>query len=111
MTDKQRIKMLEEKLAVYEKSPYYGGYMSTLHQLTKWNNELFTNPISLQAVEDGDMRAFDKAMKFLERKKELYEQLEYLRTKLSPEEKADSEKKEVEEHSVEKFILNDGISD
>ena len=106
MTDKQRIKQLEERLQHYEKSPFLGGYLAILKQITQWNNELSMKPIKLAAIEDEDMRAFDKAMKFLEKQKLLYETLDFLREKLTPKEKEDAEKLETTSHSVESFLLN-----
>lgn len=107
--ESDRIKQLEDRLLVYEKSPYLGGYMAILKQITQWNNELSMHPINLSAIEDEDMRAFDKAMKFLEKQKLLYETIDFLREKLTPKEREDSDKKEVEAHSVEKFILQNGV--
>jgi DNA-binding transcriptional regulator YiaG len=107
--ESDRIKQLEVRLLVYEKSPYLGGYMAILKQITQWNNELSMHPIKLSAIEDEDMRAFDKAMKFLEKQKLLYETIDFLREKLTPKEREDSDKKEVEAHSVEKFILQNGV--
>ncbi len=106
MTDKQRIKELEDRLEHYEKSPFLGGYLAILKQITKWNNEMSNNPISLAAIEDDDIKAFDKAMKFLEKQKLLYETLDFLRSKMTAEEKKDVDKLETASHSVESFLLN-----
>jgi len=109
MTDKQRIKQLEERLEVYEKSPFLGGYMAILKQITQWNNEIYNSPIKLSAIEDGDMKAFDKSMKFLERQELLYKTLDFLRSKMTADEKESADKKlEITSHSVEEYLLNQG---
>ncbi len=104
--ESDRIKQLEERLLLYEKSPYLGGYMAILKQITQWNNELAMSPIKLSDVGDGDMRAFDKAMKFLERLEMLYKTLNFLRDKMTASEKESVSKLEVTSHSVEDFLLN-----
>lgn len=110
MTDKERIKQLEELLLVYEKSPYLGGYLAVLKQVTQWNNELSMKPIKLSAVEDDDMKAFDKAMKFLEKQEQLYKTLDFLRSKMTEEEKKEVDTKlETTAHSVEDYLLNNGV--
>lgn len=106
MTDKQRIKQLEERLQLYEKSPFLGGYLAILKQITQWNNEMSNNPIKLAAIGEDDIKAFDKAMKFLEKQKLLYETLDYLRSKMTVEEKKDVDKLESASHSVESFLLD-----
>lgn len=101
-----RIKELEERLAIFEKSPYLAGYLSTLTQLDEWNNEMLGNPISLKSTGDEDMKAFDKAIKFLERKEDLYKQLDYFRDKMTEVDKEEADKKTVDSHSVEKYLMN-----
>jgi hypothetical protein len=107
MTDKQRIKQLEDSLLMYERSPYMGGYIAVLKQITQWNNEMSLRPIKLAAVEDDDMKAFDKAMKFLEKQKLLYETLDFLRSKMTVKEKEDIDKLEISKNSVEDFLLGE----
>lgn len=107
MDYKQRVKQLEDKLLIYEKSPYFGGYIAVLKQITQWNNEMSLRPIKLAAVEDDDMKAFDKAMKFLEKQKLLYETLDFLRSKMTTKEKEDVDKLEINKNSVEDFLLNE----
>lgn len=106
MTDKQRIKELEEKLAVFEKSPYKNGYLSSYTQISTWDKKMIESPISLEAVGEDDLKAFDKAIKYLERKKALFEDLDYFRSKMTAEEKKDVDKLETASHSVESFLLN-----
>ena len=104
--ESQRIKDLEDRLSVYEKSPYLGGYLAILKQITQWNNEMSLRPIKLSAVDDDDMRAFDKAMKFLEKQKLLYETIDFLRSKMTHVEKDRVAKLETTSHSVESFLLD-----
>lgn len=82
------IDQLKEKLKVYEESPLVEGYHAILKQINTWNKDLMDEPTSLKYdpdTGDSDQKAFDKAHKFILSTKELYDQLEYLRLKMSPE--------------------------
>jgi len=99
--DKEKIKQLEEKIAIYEEAPTLRGYLSLRTQLEEWDRELLETPISLKSIGDDDMRAFDKVAKYLERRPTWYKDLENLKASLTPKERDESE----EGGSVEKMLL------
>ena len=67
-------------------SPYYTGYLTMKKQLDTWAEELKASPVGIISKEDDDMKAFDKAHKFLDKMDEFYDKLAYFKTKLSPDE-------------------------
>jgi len=82
--DLKRIKELEERLSVYERSPYKESYMALLTQINDWNEQLTENPINLFA--DNTSKEFDRAHKYFTEQKPYFEQLEYLRKLMNPDE-------------------------
>lgn len=105
MSDKEKIKKLEERLRYFEESPYVDGYNAILNQINTWNKDLQNEPTSLKYDPDSgdaDMKAFDKAHKFIASIDGLYDQLEYLRSKMSPEIAESLLKKQKEQKGSEK---------
>jgi hypothetical protein len=85
---KENIEELKKKLEVYEDSPLKEGYLAILKQINTWNQDLTNEPTSLKYDPDSgdaDMKAFDKAHKFITSIDTLYDKLEYLRGKMNPE--------------------------
>lgn len=84
----QEIDLLKEKLRVYEESPLVEGYNAILNQINTWNRDLQEEPTSLKYnpdTGDSDQKAFEKAHKFILTTQQIYDQLAYLRLKMSPE--------------------------
>lgn len=99
--EKDEIQELKERLKKYEESPLKEGYLAILKQINTWNQDLTNEPTGLKYDPengDADMKAFDKAHKFITSIDTLYDKLEYLRGKMNPEHKAELElKKQTEE--------------
>lgn len=85
MSDKEKIKDLEVRLAYYEESPFAEGYNAVRKQLDNWSNEISEDPVNLRVNSDDDNKAFEKAHKFISTIDVLYDKLEYLRLRLTPE--------------------------
>ncbi len=85
---KEEIEELKNRLKIYEESPLEQGYKAILKQINTWNTDLTNEPTSLKYSPengDADMKAFDKAHKFITSIDTLYDKLEYLRSKMNPE--------------------------
>ena len=76
--------LLRDYMALVE-SPYYTGYVSLLIQIETWNTEIKDEPVKLANKTEEDQRAFEKSHKYFSTINTLYNQLEYLRAKMSPE--------------------------
>jgi hypothetical protein len=88
MKGTEDINALKAKLAIYEESPLVEGYLAILKQINTWNKDLKNEPTSLKYNPDNgdaDMKAFDKAHKFISSIDTLYDKLEYIRGKMNPE--------------------------
>ena len=85
MNLEQKVKELEEKLAVYESSPYKDAYLGVLKQIETCNKDLIDTPAGLRDEEDA--KAFERYDKYILKVDEYYNKLELLRGKMSPEEK------------------------
>jgi hypothetical protein len=85
---KEDIEEIKSRLKIYEESPLEKGYLAILKQIDTWNMDLSNEPTSLKYNPDNgdaDMKAFDKAHKFITSIDTLYDKLEYLRSKMNPE--------------------------
>jgi hypothetical protein len=80
-----KIKELEAKLAIYESSPYKEAYLGVYMTVTRWSNELKDKTFEISSTSDNDVKAFEKAHKASTTMKALFEQLDFLRSKLLPE--------------------------
>lgn len=103
---KAYISFLEHRLDNYEKSPYLKSYLSLLFQINHWNEQLNENPINIFA--DKEAKEFDRAHKYFTEQRPYFEQLDYLRKLMNPDdEKAISEKlKYANLPLAEKMALN-----
>lgn len=79
------VEYLEKKIELYEKSPYSSSYLACKKTIDRWNNQLLDTEISILEAEQKPM--FDMAHKYLTEQKPYIDQLEYLRGKMSPEDK------------------------
>ena len=85
---KENIEEIKNRLKIYEESPLKEGYLAILKQINTWNQDLTNEPTGLTYNPDSgdaDMKAFDKAHKFITSIDTLYDKLEYLRCKMNPE--------------------------
>lgn len=85
---------LKKRLEIYETSPLKEGYLAILKQINTWNRDLSNEPTSLKYDPDNgdaDMKAFDKAHKYISTIDTLYNKLEYLRGLMNPTLKAEAE--------------------
>lgn len=100
------VEYLENRLKVYEQSPYVSSYLSLAQTIDNWNKQLFEHQINILNVEDKPK--FEMAHKFLTEQKPYIEQLEYLRKLMTPEEQREiAKKKSIENVGVaEKMAMN-----
>lgn len=79
---------LREELDRIKSSSFFEPYIALKKQLEHWAKEIRSNPIDLVSGknDDADFRAFDKADKYFTKIKEYYSQLDYLKSRLTPEE-------------------------
>jgi hypothetical protein len=89
---KSRVEELEKKLAVYESSPYKDSYLGVYMTVTRWSKELKDKTFEISSTSDDDVKAFEKAHKASTTMKTLFEQLDFLRSKLLPEQMEDVKK-------------------
>lgn len=87
----RKVKELEDKLAIYESSPYKDGYLGVLTQIETCNKDLNNNPAGLRDEEDE--KSFDKYNKYILSIDVYYQKLELLREKMSPTEKKEVDSK------------------
>lgn len=66
MTDKERIKDLEAKLAVYENSPLVDSYMAIYTQIADWNTALKEKNV-VNILDNKEDKAFDTVSKYFDR--------------------------------------------
>lgn len=81
-----KIKELEDELNRVKKLPYYEAHMADLIQLEYWNKEIQNDPVSINAQEEGDLRAFNKCMEYMKSKYNLMAALEENIKKMFPDE-------------------------
>ncbi len=79
---------VRELISEYEKlteSPYYTGYVALLIQIETWNEEIKSTPVKISDRTEEDQRAFEKSHKYFTTIDLLYNKLEYIRGKMTPE--------------------------
>ena len=92
MSDKDLIKELKAKLAIYESNPFLvESYEAICYQLSSWNDQLKKQPIDLFA--ESTQKEFDRAFKFFAEIDTIYDTLDRLRSRMSPQEQTDVENK------------------
>ncbi len=92
MNLEQKVKELEEKLAVYESSPYKDAYLGLHMTIQRWSLELKDKKFEISSTTDDDMKSFEKAHKTATSMDILFKQLDFLRTKITPEQEAEVRK-------------------
>lgn len=102
------IEYLETQLNKFTNSPYSNSYLSLLFQIENWNKQLTDKPIDL--FKDKEAKEFDRAHKFFTEQKPYFEQLDYLRKLMLPEEQKEIDKKAKENNLgiAEKLALKNG---
>ncbi len=110
---------LENKLAVYERSPYLKTYITILNQIDSFNEQLTIQTVEKtiegQKVEveygkidlfaDKDSKEFDRGWKYLNECVDLNKKLDELRKLMSPEEQKEA-RKLLPNSSAEKYIFD-----
>lgn len=79
------VRELVEDYKNYTESPLEEAYLSILKQINHWLKEIDKSPISIKNTDDSDNKAFEKAHKLMTTLDSLFDKLEYLRSKMSPE--------------------------
>ena len=94
----REIKELKVKLEAYEASPYKDTYLSILKQLQHWSKQLDAEPVDLTTSEDDDdEKAFQKVHLYILNVSKYFEQLQWVKGKLSPSELTDVKKQATSE--------------
>ena len=84
MDKDKRIKELEEELEKFKSSPYVDAYLGLYLTIKRWSGDLKDKHFSISSSEEDDMKAFEKAHKASLSMKDLFEQLDYLKAKITP---------------------------
>ncbi len=88
-------------------SPFYDGYLAVKNTIDNLNNELQDGASKI--VSDSDEKndkQFERCHKYITEMKPYYEQLEYFRSKLSPQEVEDLRNKTIVTHKeLKKFAF------
>ena len=115
------IEELETKLSLYEKSPYVKTYLTLLHQLDDFNEQLTIQEKemnvegTMQKVKFGridlfgtkDEKEFERGFKYMIQVNDLLENIDKIRKKMTTEEKAEVDsniKKPLSEDSAENYL-------
>ena len=106
MDKDKKIEILQQELEKYKKSPYHSAYLALYMTIERWNKDLKENHFSILATDDSDIKAFDKAHKASLSMKDLYEQLDFFRTKITPIELEEVQKTATS--LLEKALQSDG---
>lgn len=105
----KEIEELKARLEVYEGSPYSNAYIGLYETIDRWSGELKTTNFSIQNTGDDDMKAFEKAHKVATSMKVLFDQLDFLRSKMTPQQQDDVKK--VASSIFEKALQSQGELD
>lgn len=87
------VKLIFDEWKTFTDSPYADMYLSVLKQVTSWNQQIKDNEIDLYGSKD--LKEFDRVTKYFAGIKDYSDTLDYLRSKMKPEEvkKVDQEAK------------------
>lgn len=87
------VKYLEQRIKLFEESPYFESYTSVRKQLDNFNKQLLNTPIDLFA-ESTD-KSFDRTKWYFDKILDLNKTLDELRKMMTPEDQVrlDKEKK------------------
>jgi len=111
------IEYLEDRLQLYEKSPFVKSYLTVLGQINDWNDQLTIKKIEtsegdkflgkINLFADASSKEFDRVHKYFTEMKPYFEQLAYLRKQMTTEEKNEltKELKPLSEDSAENFLI------
>jgi len=87
------VSYLQEELDKFQKSPYVNSYLSIKKLIDKGNTTI--NDMATSKDFDFESDKFKGIEKFLSKQKDYYEQMEYFRSKMAP-----NEKKLIDGHSL-----------
>lgn len=85
------IEELRKELSIYKESPYAETYLAVLKQITDWNQQIAEHRIDLYGTKE--LKEFDRVTKYFSEIKSLTDTLDYLRSKMKPEEVDTANKK------------------
>jgi hypothetical protein len=88
----EKIRILEEKLKIYEESPYVQTYMAMRKQFDSFNSQLSEKEINIFKNEDDDF--FTRAWKFMEGSPGMLKNLDEIRKLMNPEQQKELVKAE-----------------
>lgn len=100
------VSYLEEQLKKFQQSPYVDAYLTLLRVTSDWNAQIQSQQIDL--FGDKDEKQFDRAHKYLVEQRPYYEQMEYFRNLMSPEQRKELDKKIKDQNlgMAEKIAIN-----
>lgn len=95
------LKLLLDDYKVLIESPFAGTYLGMLKQVNDWNSQVTQNQIDLYG--EKELKEFDRVTKYFSNVRIYIEQLDYLRSKMKPEEikKADTDAKTPYERALQ----------
>lgn len=92
------VQRLYAEYKIFADSPYVESYLSALHQLKKWDEEMLTRPVGINDNEQE--KAFERVLKYLDLRDKLLQSLDATRSRMSGIQKEDLKKrKKVEENN------------
>lgn len=91
-----------EYLEAQLKTPYAEAFISLKKMVDKGNEQL--KEVSFSVFTDDGEKTFRQAGKFTAQLKDWYTEMEYFKSKMSPQEVADAQKGVVKSEGVEEFL-------
>lgn len=85
------VEEIENELKIFKESPYVNSYLALYGQIENWNQQLRDIKINLHG--EATEKAFERAHKYFTEQKPYFEQLEYLRKLMTPEQQKELEEK------------------
>ncbi len=97
------VEYLENKLSIFEKSPYVNTYTAIRLQVEDWNIQLREKKIDLFA--DKEAKEFERAFKYFMEASDVLDRLDKMRGKMTADEIKDLNKKiMLSEDSAENYL-------
>lgn len=75
------VQRLYAEYKVFSESPYVESYLSALHQLKKWDEEMLSSPVGINDNEQE--KAFDRVLKYLDLRDKLLQSLDATRMRMT----------------------------
>lgn len=98
------VKALLEDYMIYAESPLVDSYLMAYELIKSWRDELKDNKDSVRIMSAED-KVFDRAFKVVDKLADMVDNLDRIRTKMTPEQIKDVEKMRTMNKIKDKLIL------